>query len=746
MCKDGKFAEVIVDVANSNVDKIFDYKVPEGMDLTAGQRVFVPFGRAQIDGIVIRLKAESVLEETKIREISASPDEYPLLTDEQLRLAEYVAAEYHSTMGFVLRLMYPSAMRKERVKTKLVRMISVASRELLETARSQCYTKEGLVRAKNRLATIQAIEKEPTPSPLLDAPSVRRLIEAGAAKEEFVADYRRPYSAEEERTEDGSLPPMNREQSDAVGKICAHIESGRQRTILLHGVTGSGKTLVYIHCVRQALAQGKTAMLLVPEISLAPQLFTQFRREFGDTVAVFHSGLSDGERYDEWRRIREGEAKVVLGARSAVFMPLENIGVIILDEEHAESYKAENHPEYHAAVVARMRMQISGGTLVLASATPTIEDYMKAQLGIYDLVEIRHRVSGIQLPAIEVVDMKKEYVGGNTSVISSRLHGAIKDVLKKGEQAILFLNRRGYASSVICPSCGHVRMCTRCDIPLKYHKHEGCLMCHYCGRTFPFSNVCANCGDSHCVPMGVGTEQLEEQLAGFFPGARILRMDFDTTRGKNSHMRIYNAFKAKEADILIGTQMVARGLDFDNVTLAGIISADALLNYGGYRAEENTFSMIEQVGGRAGRKKPGCVIVQTFNPENYAVTRAQKHDYKGFYRDELGVRKLTQKPPFTRMFRMVFAHKDKAKVQDACHLTEKAIKCIVDMYEKDVILFLAREAPIEKIDGVYRYHIIVKVWRNRNTRQIKAELLNVWKNTLKKGVRTGFETDPYDVN
>ncbi|MBQ9942311.1 MAG: primosomal protein N', partial [Christensenellaceae bacterium] len=450
----------------------------------------------------------------------------------------------------------------------------------------------------------------------------------------------------------------------------------------------------------------------------------------------------------EWRRVKTGQAKVVVGARSAIFLPMEDLGLIILDEQHEQSYRADNHPPYHAAEIAAMRSRLCGATVVLASATPLVEDYMRAEHGIYELVRMPSRIGDLPLPAIRVVDMKGEFVKGNRSQISGPLHAALAETLEKGEQALLFLNRRGYAAGVICPSCGQVRMCTHCDVPLKYHKDKEALLCHYCGRSVPFTKRCPNCGEPFARLTGTGTQQLEEQIHKFFPRAKTLRMDFDTTRAKDAHQRIYDAFKKGEADILIGTQMIARGLDFDKVSLAAVISADSLLSAGDYRAEERTFSMIEQVAGRAGRKKPGKVIVQTYNPEHFAITAAANHDYEGFYRQEIAFRQVSCKPPFSRFFRLVFTHADEKKAENACRQAEIALKEMLKPHKSAIILFVAKEAPVARLDGKSRYHLLIKAKKTGQTAQIKKLVAQAAEQVSRscRGVTVGFEVDPFDMN
>ncbi len=738
-----KYAEVIVDIAHSNVDKIFDYALPGQMQVLPGCRVLVPFGSTTTEGFVLSLKDDTGWDPAKIRQVIRVIDPLPILTDEQIKIALYMVSQYKTTLACALRLMFPAKMRGERVREKKIRVISLADEAKAEEEKQNCYTREGKVRAKNRLQTLLALQTGACPAAVLDAVSVRYLLEKGAAKEEWQDSLRKPY--EHLRPAGEKEIDLSAQQIGAIDKITAYVETGKKKTVLLRGVTGSGKTEVYIECVRKTLALGKTALVLVPEISLTPQLFGEFARHFRDEIAVFHSGLSDGEKFDEWRRVKNGQARIALGARSAVFLPLENLGLIIIDEEHEQSYKADNHPPYHAAEIARMRSHLDGATLVLASATPLIEDYMKAKLGIYELIEMPDRVMNLLLPEMTVVDMKKEFLRGNRSHISGELYRALQETLERGEQALLFLNRRGYASSVICPSCGHVRMCPHCDVPLKYHKANGSLLCHYCGRSFAFSKNCPECGEPFSKLMGTGTEQVEEQIHKFFPDARTLRMDFDTTRKKDAHQRIYDSFKNHEADILIGTQMIARGLDFDSVTLAAILSADMML-FGDYRQEEQTFSMIEQVGGRAGRKKPGRVVVQTYNPDHYAIQYAAGHDYQGFYEQEILFRKASLKPPFSKVFRLVFVNKNEQKAEKICLETEKLLKTILVPYKSDIILFVAKQAPISKLDDVFRYHILLKVQNTRRTGEIKECIFAVWEKMKNKGVMIGFDVNPYNVD
>ena len=739
-----KYAEVIVDIANSNVDRVFDYRIPDAMAAERGCRVRVPFNRKITEGCIIRIKDSTDCPADKLRDIESLMDDGPIITEEQLQLAEYVRKEYRTTLAFALRFMFPAHMRGQRIHDRMMRMAALSEDADIDALKRGCYTKDGSkVKAKNKLAVLERLVEGAAPLRVLDHGAVKSLAEGGHVTVYDVDDFRIPYRTvlPEKHT-----VALTEAQQLAVDTISARMEEGKKKTILLHGVTGSGKTEVYIRAIDRALSMGKGVIVLVPEISLTPQLFAQFAACFPDKVAVFHSGLSAGERYDEWRRVRSGDAQIVLGARSATFMPVENLGLIIIDEEHEQSYKADNHPPYHAADIARMRSSLTESVLVLASATPRIESYMKAKLGIYELVSMPERVRGLMLPEMQIVDMRSEILRGNKSVISGALYNALKETLEKGEQALLFLNRRGFSASVQCTACGHVQMCTHCDVPLKYHKTQNAMMCHYCGRSFAFSKVCPACGKPFVKMVGVGTELVEQQVKELFPEARVLRMDFDTTRAKDAHQNIYTAFKNHEADILIGTQMIARGLDFDDVTLAAVISADTMLSYGDFRAEERTFSMIEQVGGRAGRKKKGRVIVQTYNPQHYAIRYAAEHDYCGMYEREISERRVSGKPPYSQLFRMLFAHESEQKTKQACREMEAEIRELALQYEEDVLLFVAKPAPMVRLDGRTRYHILLKVIRNKRTKDIKQKLYDIWEKHTGKGVQISFDVDPNDVN
>ncbi len=740
------YAKVIVDIANTNVDRIFEYRVPDGINVFIGGRVRVPFRSSLIEGCVLGLTKKPDYDISKIKDIVELIDEEPILTEEQVKLAQLIKSEYRTTLAFALRLMYPAAMRGQRVKEKKIMMAALNQDADVEALKRQCYAKNGALKAKNRLRTIETLEKGEAPLSILDRAAVKKLIEMGAASEFLKEEHRTPYlGLKEPKRKEFAL---NDEQKNAVDRITKRVEEGEKQTILLHGVTGSGKTAVYIESIKRTLEMGKTALVLVPEISLTPQLYSILYSYFKDDIAVFHSGLSDGEKYDEWRRILNGEARIVVGARSAVFMPLKDLGLIIIDEEHEPSYRADNHPPYHAADIARWRSALNSCVLVLASATPRVESYARADIGMYELISMPHRVRGLNMPEMCVVDMRNEILLGNERTISGKLYKEMKNTLDSANQVMLFLNRRGYAASVQCLKCGAVEMCENCDIPLKLHRQNGkdVLMCHYCGRIYAFQGRCKACGSRFVRTVGSGTQKVEDEINELFPDARILRMDFDTTRKKDSHRRIYECFKDGGADILIGTQMIARGLDFDGVTLAAIINADTMLTYGDYRAEERTFSMIEQVGGRAGRKKPGKVIIQTYDPSNYAIQFALNHDYIGMFHKEMEERRRLIKPPFSTIYRFVFTSKSESMAQALCLEVQKRVNALINGVKNDILLFVAKPAPIDKLDGQSRYHIVLKVIKNSSTKFLRASLYDIWEKIKKRGVTVLLDVDPFDIN
>ena len=687
-----KTAEVIVDIGHSEVDKIFEYSAIDGVK--EGCRVRVPFGRKVIDGYVMRLKEGSEIDPARLKPVAEVVDE--ALTPECLRLAEHLAARYHCPKAIVLRLFLPAEMRRGAVHARYTRLVEIgAPAEIPARAKAQAAAYDW-VQEKGACDYTRLCER-------FGRGAVNALLEKGALSERKERAFRRPY----EGAEGNFVPrPLTPSQQEVIEKIGAS-----EKTVqLLHGVTGSGKTEVYLNLIAAALAAGRSAIFLVPEISLTPQMLSQLRARFGRQAAILHSGLSAGEKFDEWQRLRMGEAKIAIGARSAVFAPVENVGVIVIDEEHDGSYSSEQNPRYNTAEVALMRAQYNGCKLILGSATPSVETYRKAVEGEYELLELPERINRRPMPEIEMADMRREVRRGNDSAFSSALREELEKCLQSGNQAIIFLNRRGFAQSVVCRECGAVVKCAQCDVPLTYHSEEGCLKCHYCGTSYRMLTACPECGGVHLSYRGTGTQKVVGELKKLFPAARILRMDVDTTGGKEGHFRILKKFAAHEADILVGTQMVAKGHDFPSVTLVGILDADMSLHFSDYRSGERTFQLVTQVAGRCGRaEEKGIVILQTYDPENYILRFAAHYDYKGFFRHEIELRKATAFPPFARIVRVMVVGEEEKKALEVLKEVYFSLKELFDSDRGEFLFFNKMKSPVKMIQNKFRYQVLMRL-------------------------------------
>lgn len=565
--------------------------------------------------------------------------------------------------------------------------------------------------AHKQRAIVQYFVKRPEPvmlSELLTAlkatrSSVMRLVEAGVLASEIREQMRTPYHR---RVVQDQPLPLTEEQDAALQAIVTRLESREAHTLLLHGVTGSGKTEVYLQAIDASLAQGREAIVLVPEISLTPQMVERFKARFGERVAVMHSGLSQGERYDEWRKVVNGAVQVVIGARSAVFAPFRNLGLIIVDEEHESSYKQDETPRYHARDVAVKRAAHFGAVTVLGSATPSVESYYRAKTGKMVYLPLKQRVQGRPFPDIHIVDMRHELDAGNRSMFSRKLTEALTACVERGEQAVLFLNRRGYSTFVLCRQCGANVECPHCDISLTYHRVNRTLRCHYCGFAQAVPDQCPHCGSDHIRYFGAGTQKVEQELAKRFPGLRIIRMDVDTTGRKGAHEKLLTAFREKKADVLLGTQMIAKGLDFPDVTLVGVIAADTVLNLPDFRAAERTFQLLTQVGGRAGRHaRPGRVVIQTYNPEHYSIEMAANYAATAFYRKECQARMKKHYPPFCSLIAIKFSHPDQATVMKASQRMTDALK---QYLPREAEVLGPVRAPVFRARDRYRMQTMIK--------------------------------------
>ena len=718
-------AQVVVDVAHTNVDRPFSYLAPEGMALCPGMRVSVPLGRRQVDGFVVDLISEDglppELPRQKLRSVTKALDDYPALLPALLELARELAEEAHCPLCETLRLMIPAAMRAGRIQQKREAYAELAPGVEAETEA------EKQRRAPKR-ATLLRLLADGKPhlvrelGELVASPreALKVLAQSGLVRLSEREVYRAPDGAEagERRT---VAPELTEGQEEALRGMLPSLREGRG-AFLLNGVTGSGKTEVYLAMVREALKLGRGAIILVPEIALTPQMVRWFRERFGPETAVLHSRLTDGQRFDEWRRIRLGHARVVVGARSAVFAPVEKLGLIVVDEEHEQTYLSDKHPRYDARRVAASRTAREGATLVLSSATPSILSFAMARRGDYTLVEMPKRVHDRPLPTVTLVDMRRELEAGNRSIFSQLLVRKLGECMERGEQAMLFLNRRGYNTFVSCRSCGYVVKCPQCDLSMTFHREPagedgeetGELRCHMCGAAQKPPKVCPECGSKYIRYFGSGTQRVEEEMRKLFPSVRTVRMDIDTTRGRDAHARLLNEFGKGRAQVLIGTQMIAKGLDFPRVTLVGVVAADMTLNLPDYRAPERTFQLITQVAGRAGRADaPGEVIVQTYKPDHPCIVAAAAQDYRAFFEMEFQRRRAGLYPPFTLLARLLAESRreaDAKETADRLYETVQAFLAAHPAQKRRTLMVRVDEAPVKRIRGQFRYHVLLKLF------------------------------------
>lgn len=690
------YVSVLTQIGVKAVDQTFFYHVPKLLEnnIKIGVRVRIPFGNMILDGFVLGISDNSSYDNSKIKDIINVIDEEPVLNKEMLLLGKYMSDNLLASLSSCYQVMLPKALKaevKSNIKIKYDRYLHrIKSIEEIDRYidnckyESQinllCKLKEGDILITKMSSSINTIIKYGFASIIYE--------ECKRYKYDGISNYKRV-----------NLTDKQRLVSDTI------ISSfGKSDTFLLYGVTGSGKTEVYMDVIEKAINNGKSAIMLVPEIGLTPQIVGKFISRFGNVISVLHSKLSDSERYDEYRKITDGEAKIVIGTRSAIFVPFNNIGVIIIDEEHTSSYKQDNNPRYSAINVAEWRSKYHNCPLVLGSATPSLESFAKAGNHVYKLLSLTERAGGSVLPIVNIVDMKEEVKKGNF-ILSDMLKNKISEVLSKGEQAIILLNRRGYSSTISCKECGYVYKCPNCDITYTYHKSSNNLKCHYCGYSMVLPNKCSICGSDNLKDYGLGTEKLEETLNSLYK-AKIVRMDVDTTSKKGQHQKIIDDFEERKYDILIGTQMIAKGLDFPLVTLVGVVSIDSSLTSPDYRASENTFQLLSQVSGRAGRSEnKGEVIVQTFNPDHYAITLAKNHDYIDFYKEEMKVRKMLKYSPYYYMVLVSITSKD---YELGFKEANKIGSYIRNNISSDSIVLGPTMANMFKVNNIYHYQIIIK--------------------------------------
>ena len=736
------YAQVIVDIASESVDRVFTYRVPEGMNIVRGMRVSVPFGPRSAEGYVLGLSDTAQLDESRIKAIRQPLEDYPALLPPLIDLAQEIARDTHCPLAEALRLMLPAQMRGGRVKikTETAARLLIAGDDL-QAALTGCKNAR-----KRRLLLEMLSDGQPHAVAELkqlvkDARTgLNDLCQRGYAELIEHEILRSPYPDTLTPTPD---PALTDEQQEVLSELLPAVDCGKG-AFLLHGVTGSGKSEVFIRAVRRCLQRGRGAIVLVPEIVLTPQMVTWFRARFGDVAAVLHSRLSAGERFDEWRRIRLGRARVVIGARSAVFAPVERLGLIVVDEEHEQSYQSEHFPQYDAREIAISRCKREGAALVLASATPSILTFARMERGDYTLLEMPHRVHNRPLPEVTLADMRKELRLGNKGIFSQALMQRMDDCIRAGRQMMLFINRRGYAQFVNCRACGEAIRCSQCDVTMTYHETDHRLHCHWCGASIPMPDKCPSCGSLYIRACGIGTQRVEMEVKKRYPSVGVIRMDVDTTATKDAHAQLLSRFRAREAQVLIGTQMIAKGLDFPRVTLVGVVAADMTLNLPDYRAPERTFQLITQVAGRAGRAGlPGEVIVQTYKPEDPCIQAAAAQDYRTFFEQEFSRRRAGLYPPFTLLARLLVESPD----EEAAHQTAERLYDVVRTYllshpvqKKRTLMLRADEAPVKRIRGQYRYHVLMKLFDHPDASPLLALLAEL------AGVQDGACTIYCEVN
>lgn len=723
------YAKVIVDISNDAVDRVFDYVALD--DTKVGMRVRVPFAGRTVLGYVIGLSEHTDFDKNKIKPIIKNLESVPKLKPEILQLCLFLAKHFFLRLSDCIKLALPSCVRldsqREMLEYNLTPLIDI------DTAINMIGK-----RAKNQLALVATLNEQGSLSyqkaiELFGRTSVNTLVEKGIILK--IANRKNRFHYSNTTTVQKNI--LTQSQFEAVDAI-----QNNNKTFLLQGVTGSGKTEVYMTIIENCIKENKTAIMLVPEISLTPQMMDRFNSRFPNEVAVLHSGLSEGERFDEWERIFSGKAHVVLGARSAIFAPLENLGVIIIDEEHDSSYVSESNPRFVTHDVAEFRARYNSCPLVLGSATPSIESFHKAKLGRYQLVKLPERINGLEMPKIEIIDMLAEVMDGNTSPFSKKLLAKLDDCINRGKQAILFINRRGYASFVMCRECGYRAKCDDCEVSLVYHKEDNELKCHFCGKRYRMLTNCPNCNSPDIKYGALGTERVVNELKTIYKDIPIYRMDNDTTRKKDGHKKILSEFSNHTPSILVGTQMIAKGHDYPNVSFVGILDADVSLYNSDYKSNERTFQLVTQVAGRAGRKtNDGYVVLQTYAPKHYVYRYAVNYDYDGFYDKEINLRQTTGFPPFSKILRILITSISDNRAREVTKKIFDKANELKLKYGKSIIFLQAMPSPVKRIQTKYRYQILTRFVPDD---KITADFYNI-ADLVEKDVTIFVEVNPNNL-
>lgn len=749
----GPFAEVIVDIPVHAVDRVFHYVVPDELsaEVAVGRRVLVPFGGRRVDGYVVGFSPKSPVE--NVRPLLAVQGRETYFGKDGLHLARWLSERYLALEVDSLRCLAPpgTAGRGRATRAARPRLLKGYRLHIAPDEARRLVPELAGTAPRQAAAITELLRQDAYDEPVAAVELMRRTgVSAGSlnslAAREIIAEQsvrvdRRPVAAL--TVTNTAPPPLTVEQRRAVQLVADEAKRERPRPVLLYGVTGSGKTEVYLQAIADVQARGKSAIVLVPEIALTPQTFARFAGRFGKKVAVLHSRLSAGERFDQWEKIATGEATIVIGARSAVFAPVDNLGLIVVDEEHEPSYKQDDSPRYHGRDVALWRAEREGAVCLLGSATPALESYVRAQEGEYKLARLDARVDDRPMPPVEVIDMRQEMLAGNRTIFSRRLQQELTACLAGGKQALLFLNRRGHSQFVLCRECGVVLRCDDCDVSYTFHEHPAVhLRCHYCNDLRAVPTECPQCTGRYLRPFGAGTQQVEQAVRQAFPEARVQRIDLDTTARKGAHARLFEAVRRGEIDVIVGTQMVAKGLDFPNVTLVGVIAADSTLHLPDFRAAERTFQLLTQVGGRAGRDvHEGKVLVQTYAPEHYSIVAAKNYDSVGFYEQEARFRQAGRYPPFARLVRILVTS-DTAEPR-AAGIVAEAVRRAAG--RADVEVAGPAPAPMPKLRGRYRWHVLIK-GDGDAPRNVVAAAREMWLPLLRNDESTvAVDVDPVSL-
>ena len=721
-----KYANIIVDISHEKLDRTFQYLIPQELaeEVRVGVLVDIPFGYRSITGYVVELTDEAEFDVSRLKPIIGVKKGSVPIESQLIALAGWMRKNYGGTMNQALKTVIPIKQKTKAIERKYLKLI-ISKEEAIHTL-AKYEDKHFTAKAKLLRELMEAGELEQSlvtqklnvPQSTIKALERDKIIEIYVTKE-----YRNPVNHLQSK---GYHLTLNEKQQAIVDHITADMQAGENKTYLLKGVTGSGKTEVYMELIAQTIASGKQAIVLIPEIALTFQTVMRFYNRFGDKVSIMNSRLSQGEKYDQYLRAKNGDIDIMIGPRSALFAPFERLGLIIIDEEHEVSYKSEPIPRYHARETAIERARMNHASVVLGSATPSLDSYYQAQKGDFELLELTQRVQEKPLPSCEVIDLREELKNGNRSILSERLQELMEDRLEKKQQIMLFLNRRGVAGFMSCRACGHVVRCPHCDVSLSQH-NNGKMVCHYCGYEEPEPKVCPSCGSKYISGFKAGTQKIEEMVNKRFPQAKVLRMDFDTTRTKDSYEQILQAFANQEADILIGTQMIVKGHDFPNVTLVGVLAADMSLHVSDFHAAERTFQLLTQAAGRAGRgEEPGNVIIQTYNPEHYAVLTAKEQDYEQFYEQEIIYRQIGFYPPIWNLLLVMCTSENENQLEIASEKIAKRLQGHVDgdieFERKPIQIVGPADATIARVNDVYRKVIYIKTKDYQNLVLLKDRL------------------------